>query len=207
MATRKKVELPDREALEALVAEVNEVLNLKPAIKVSKKMTDEELIEKLKEECDGNVFEIDFEPDDEDDTIAFFSDEAGTAFELLGIDILEGAPPNPDEEEPAEEEPEEEPEEEVKPKGKGKVKETPPAKAAPAKKDKKDKPAPAAKKKEKEAKYTIAHRTVDAIKSMSKKGATMKELSENGPISPYALHCLVAFDVLEVNEGVYKLIK
>ena len=203
MSRKKAVELPGMDELLALVEEVNEVLNLKPAIKVTKKMTEEDIIERLKAECDGNVYEIDFEADPDDDTIAFFSEEAGTAFELLGIDILEGAPPSGDEEPEEEAEPEEEPEEEVKPK-KG-TKTPPPAKAAPPAKKAADKPV--AKKKEKEEKYTIAHRTVDAVKGIGKKGATAKELAKDGPISPYALHCLVAFDVLELNEGVYTLVK
>jgi hypothetical protein len=122
-----KVELPVRENLEALVGEINEVLNLEPAIKFSKKTTDAELVELIKTEVVGNIYEIDFTADAEDDTIPYFSEESKADFEALGIEIQAGSPP------------EETPVETPAAKGKGKEK---PA-AAPAKE--KATPAPKAK--------------------------------------------------------------
>jgi hypothetical protein len=59
----------------------------------------------------------------------------------------------------------------------------------------------------KEKKPTIADHTIEMVKEFCKKGATMKELSAKGAISPYSLHCLVAFNVLSLENGIYKLIK
>lgn len=81
------------EQLKALVEEVNTVLNLEPAIKIGRKDSDEDIIAKIKAECEGNVYEIDFTADENDDTIPFFSEEADATFELLGIEIQPGSPP------------------------------------------------------------------------------------------------------------------
>ena len=59
----------------------------------------------------------------------------------------------------------------------------------------------------KERKPTIADHTIAMVKELCKKGATMKELSAKGSISPYSLHCLVAFNVLSLENGVYKIVK
>jgi hypothetical protein len=89
-----KVELPVRDNLEALITEINEVLNLEPAIKFSKKTTDAELAELIKTECGGNIYEIDFTADATDETIPYFSEESKADFAALGIEILAGSPPD-----------------------------------------------------------------------------------------------------------------
>lgn len=90
------VALPTRENLEALVGEINTVLNLEPAIKFTKKTTDEELVTLIKAETEGNVYEIDFTADADDDTVPYFSEESKADFAALGIEILAGSPPEVD---------------------------------------------------------------------------------------------------------------
>jgi len=142
MAKKVKVEV-EREELESLVEEANTVLGLDPEMVIKRKMSDEDLIELIKENLD-EVRESDFTEDAENGP---FSDEARKTIEALGINIE-------DDLEPVKEEPkkaakgkkvvEEEPEEE-KPKkgakGKKEVQEELPLEK-PAKKGKKVEPEP-----------------------------------------------------------------
>lgn len=89
----KKVETPTREALVALVEEINAVLQPKTPITVGRKMTDEALIAVIKKEAEGNIYEIDFQPDPDDASVEIFSEEGEATIKLLGIEILPGAPP------------------------------------------------------------------------------------------------------------------
>jgi hypothetical protein len=204
-----EVVIPARENLEALITEINEVLNLEPAIKFSKKTTDAELVELIKAETVGNIYEIDFTADADDDTIPFFSEESAADFEALGIEIQAGSPP----ETPAEPAP--------AAKGKGKEKAAPAA--APAKGA--AKPAAAAKtpkapKAPAEKKYTRDMAVIESINQLCKKGAAFKTIMDttdaiyvkNGGnsvpdavnVNKYTLNGLVAFDVLTLKDGIYK---
>lgn len=222
----KKVELPERDELIALAEEMNEVLQLAPALKITKKMSDEDIVEAIKEQAEGNIYEIDFTADENDDTVPYFSEEAKATIEALEIEVLEGAPA-PKEEEP--EEAEEEEEEEPAKKGKKDEKPVKEEKKAAAKKDEKpakkaEKPAKAKKeKKEVEKKFTRDMAVIEAIKELCKKGATFKDIMDRSDaiyveeggksvpdavnVNKYTLNGLVAFDVLEVVDGKYKFKK
>lgn len=125
-----------REELVLLVEEVNAVLKPENPIVVGRKDTVHSLTVKIKAECDGNVYEVDFTPDPEDDSVAFFSEDADALLEALGVEVLEGAPG--DGVEVAEEQTEPPLEEEKPKKGKAGKEEKALAKAEkPAKKDEK----------------------------------------------------------------------
>lgn len=220
----KEVELPALEELEALADEINDVLNPTEPIKYSKKTTAEELVEMIKEQAEGNIYEIDFQPDPDYDTVVIFSEEAEATINALGIEILKGAPPPPEKEK--------EKEEEKKP-AKGAKKEEPKKeekKSAPAKKDEKkaalakkdEKKAASAKKKaeKEEPTYTRSGAFVDAVK----KGGTKAEIValsdklyvENGGSSNltvaealyrYAMPSLKLLDVVTEKDGKIKLAK
>jgi len=178
-----------REQLETLAEEMNEVLDLDPAIKYTKRVKDAALIKAIMAEA-GEVYNTDFEENDDD--TPFFSEEAGEICELLGIEptdppeeddgeeeeeeeqpVKKGKgkgkkkpAPEPEEEEEEEDEDEEEEEEEPAPKkGKGKKK------AAPAKKGK-GKTAPKANK------YTRSNAFCEALRDAGKKGASKTDLVE-----------------------------
>lgn len=142
-----------REELVALAESMNSVLQLDPPITITKKMKEEDIEATIIEQATGNIYEIDFTPDENDDTVPFFSDEDAAILELLGVEILPGAP------ETAEEEPAPAP-------AKGKGKET----AAPAKKDDKKKAdkAPAKKKEDTGPKYTRYRAFADVVKAGKK---------------------------------------
>lgn len=114
----KKTKQPNREALEALAREMNEVMGLEPAIKISKKLDDESLIEKIKAEAEGQIYASDFEEDSEDDEKVVFTEEAAETLKALGIEVAEDEV-SEDSEEEEQEEPEdiedEEEEEEEEP--------------------------------------------------------------------------------------------
>lgn len=217
---RKKVEVPTREELSALVDELNSILGLDPAIKVSKKMTDEELIEKIKEIATDNVYESDCKALSDDDVEGehFYSEDAVKVFGMLGIEIAAGSPPEQSTESPAEVK--EEVEEKAPAKGKKE-------KAAPAEKpakEKKEKAAPVKEKKEKkERKYTRANAIVDAIEAGD---GTKEEIikksnelfmknnpdAEDSPMSAKGMfNCviptLVAAGYITYDKGIIKLVQ
>jgi hypothetical protein len=194
---------PTRAALMALVAEINTVLNLEPAMAFGRKATDEEIIAKIHEECDGNLYDQDFTPDPDDATIPVFTEVADKTFEALGIEILEGAPPADAAPAPA------------PTPAKGAAK---PAKAAAtpaaAKPAKVAKPAG-------EKKYTRDMAVIESINQLCKKGANFKTIMDTTDgiyvkhggnsvpdavnVNKYTLNGLVAFDVLVLDaNGIYK---
>lgn len=131
----KKTKQPNREQLEALATEMNLVMGLEPPIKISKKLDDEGLIEKIKEEAEGQIYASDFEEDPGDDEKVVFSAEAATTLMALGVEVADDE--NGDDAEETEEVEEEEGEEEgveEKPKAKGKTKKEEPKKGAKGKK-------------------------------------------------------------------------
>lgn len=133
----KKTKQPNREALENLAREMNEVMGLEPAIKISKKLDDEGLIEKIKEEAEGQIYASDFEEDPEDDEKVIFSEEAAETLKALGIEVVEDETSKDSEveEEPEDSDDEEEIEEEKPaPKKGAKGKKEEPKKAAKGKK-------------------------------------------------------------------------
>ena len=95
MARKEKVAIPPLEEHKALAREMNEVMKLDPPIKFSKKTTADELLEIINNEATGNIYEIDFEPDPEDDSVIVFSEKAEDDFKALGIEVLPGSPPDP----------------------------------------------------------------------------------------------------------------
>lgn len=129
MAKEKKVKI-SREELESLIGEMNEVMGLDPEINIKKKDTDEDLIEKIKENAfeDGEVqiYATDFEEDPEDDEKVIFTEEAAETLKKLGIEVDAG-------EEDPEEKPEEKPAKADK-KGKKEEKKEEPAKGKDKKK-------------------------------------------------------------------------
>lgn len=219
---RKKVEVPTREELVALTGELNNILGLDPAIKVSKKMTDEELIEKIKEIATDNVYESDCTALSDEDVEGehFYSEDAVKVFGKLEIEIAAGSPPEQPTENPAdaeEAEVEEEVEEEAPAKGKKE-------KAAPAEKPAKEKKekAPA---KEKVARYSRANAFADAVvkTKADKKAVKLDDLADaansiymekgnkdnikeakwyQGTVVP----ALVAMGVAEVSDGSFKML-
>lgn len=138
MSKKQKV---TRDQLVKLASEMNEVMGLEPAIKISKKLDDESLIEKIKAEAEGQIYASDFEEDPEDDEKVVFTEEAAETLKALGIEVAEDEG-SEDSEEETEEEPEDaEPEEEVeeeeeeeKPKKGAKGEKEEPKKAAKGKK-------------------------------------------------------------------------
>lgn len=168
MARKKEVEVPTREELVALVGELNNVLGLDPQFKVTKKMADEDIIEKIKEIATDNVYESDFEALNEDDVEGehFYSEDSQRVFAMLKIEIAAGSPPNPEEVAEEVEEVEEAP-------VKGKKE-----KAAPAEKPAKEKKekAPA---KEKRKTATRTDCFCEAVLAIGKKGKTISDISED----------------------------
>jgi outer membrane biosynthesis protein TonB len=171
---RKKVEVPTREELIQATEELNNVLGLDPPIKVSKKMTDEELIEKIKEIATDNVYESDCIALSDEDVEGehFYSEGTVEVFGALGIEIAAGSPPNPEEAQ-ADEEKEDEPEPEVEEKPVKSKKE----KAAPAEKPAKEKKekAPA---KEKSKSVTRTDCFCNALLAIDKKGKSIDDIAE-----------------------------
>lgn len=211
---RKKVEVPTRDELVALTEELNNILGLEPPIKVSKKMTDEELIEKIKEIATDNVYESDCKALSDEDVEGehFYSEDAVKVFGMLGIEIAAGSPPEASEVE-------EEPEVEEKAPAKDKKE-----KAAPAEKPAKEKKekAPA---KEKVARYSRANAFADAVvkTKADKKAVKLDDLADaansiymekgnkdnikeakwyQGTVVP----ALVAMGVAEVSDGSFKML-
>jgi hypothetical protein len=194
---------PTREELVALVAEINSVLNLEPAITIGRKQTDEDIIAKIVEECDGNIYDIDFTADANDATIPFFSEAADIAFEALGIEVQAGSPPA---EEPA-----------PAPAKAGKAAKA--TKADPVAKADKPKVTKAPKE-PKEKKYTRDMAVIESIEALCKKGADFKTIMDNSDkiyvknggnsvpdavnVNKYTLNGLIAFDVLVLKDGIYK---
>lgn len=213
---RKKVEVPTREELSALVDELNNILGLDPAIKVSKKTTDEELIEKIKEIATDNVYESDCTALSDEDVEGehFYSEDAVKVFGMLGIEIAAGSPPEAGIESATDAE-----EAEEKTPAKGKKE-----KAAPAEKPAKEKKekAPA---KEKVARYSRANAFADAVvkTKADKKAVKLDDLADaansiymekgnkdnikeakwyQGTVVP----ALVAMGVAEVSDGSFKML-
>lgn len=219
---RKKVEVPTREELVALTGELNNILGLDPAIKVTKKMTDEELIEKIKEIATDNVYESDCTALSDEDVEGehFYSEDAVKVFGMLGIEIAAGSPPEAGIESATDAEEAEEVEEvEEKTPAKGKKE-----KAAPAEKPAKEKKekAPA---KEKVARYSRANAFADAVvkTKADKKAVKLDDLADaansiymekgnkdnikeakwyQGTVVP----ALVAMGVAEVSDGSFKML-
>lgn len=121
-----KVEAPSREELVALAKQMNEVMGLEPKIKTTSKVSDDDLLENIMSEAVGNIYETDFEEDEEDDEKVIFNDESTATLKKLGVEIVVG--------ESADEEEAEEEAEEEKPAKKGKKEAV---KEEPAKKGKK----------------------------------------------------------------------
>lgn len=226
MARKEKVAIPPLEEHKALAREMNEVMKLDPPIKFSKKTTADELLEIIKNEATGNIYEIDFEPDPEDDSVIVFSEKAEDDFKALGIEVLPGSPPDPaaEADEPDEEVIEEKPAAKPDTKKGGKKEEPtkkdekPAAKKADKKADaKKEEPT----KKEKEPEYTRSEAFVDALK----KGGTKKEIIDNSDalfvkeggesnhnvaraVFGYAMNPLLLLGHVTVNkDGVHKHVK
>ena len=220
---RKKVEVPTREELSALVDELNNILGLDPAIKVSKKMTDEELIEKIKEIATDNVYESDCTALSDEDVEGehFYSEDAVKVFGMLGIEIAAGSPPEAGAESTADAEEAEEVEEEVEEKAPAKGKNEKSAPAEKPAKEKKEK-APA---KEKVARYSRANAFADAVvkTKADKKAVKLDDLADaansiymekgnkdnikeakwyQGTVVP----ALVAMGVAEVSDGSFKML-
>lgn len=217
MARKETPKLPKREDMEALVKEINDVLQPEKPLTIGKKMSDEDLAEMIRKECKGNIFTTDFEEDPKDADRVIFTEDAKADFEALGIEIVD--PPEDVEEEEVNEEPAKG---EKGKAGKGKGKEEPAKgkekeKAKPAAKSK-DKP----KKKDKEPRYTRDQAVHAAIEELCKKkdGADFKTIMnrsdaiyvENGGrstpdavnVNKYTLNGLVAFEVLTLKDGMYK---
>lgn len=105
-----KSKAPTREELVALAEEMNAVMGLDPAIKIKKKDTDEEVIEKIKAEAE--IYETDFQPDPDDEDKEYFTDEAAKLFKKLGIEVVVADDATEDTDEDIEDEDEETEEEE-----------------------------------------------------------------------------------------------
>ena len=169
---RKKVEVPTREELVALTGELNNILGLDPAIKVSKKMTDEELIEKIKEIATNNVYESDCKALSDEDVEGehFYSEDAIKVFDMLEIEIAAGSPPEAGVESDAESEVEDEVEEKAPAKGK---KEKAAHAEKPAKEKKEKTPA-----KEKTKSVTRTDCFCTALLAIDKKGKSIDAIAE-----------------------------
>ena len=175
--------VPSMDELKMLADEVNAVLNPTTPVKYSKKTTVEELLESIKAEATGNIYEIDFQPDPDDDAVIVFSEEAEELIKKLGIEIKEGAPEVADaNEEPADEDAPEEVEEveEVKETRKEKAARKKAEKEEATKTDakKKDKPAPAKEEKVKKSNFTRNNALVAALLKTVKKPMTKQEICE-----------------------------
>jgi len=173
MARKKVDETATREELTALVEELNSVLGLDPALAVTKKMSDEDIIEKIKGIAENNVYETDFEAVDDNDEegVHYYSEASKRVFGILQIEVTPGAPPA------AYEEIVEEVEkvvEETKPAKTSKKEKATPVEKAPAK-EKKEKPVKVA-----SERYTRANAFADAIKELKadKKAVDLNKLAE-----------------------------
>lgn len=216
-----KVVAPTREELVSTAQEVSAILGLDTPIKITKKMTDEDVIEAIKAAADGNVYESDFEDrsdeEGEEEGVSFFSALADQVMQKIKVDVVPGTPPVAGEEEVEEViEDEEEVEEAPAPKA-VKAKAEKPAKAPKAEK------APKAKKEEK-TKYTRANAFADAVIELNadKKAVKLEDLANaandiyvnagNNPNIKEAkwyqgtiLPCLVALDLAVVENDTFKL--
>ena len=201
-----EVTLPGKEALTALVEEINAVLQPKTPIVIGRKMTDEAIIEAIKREATGNIYEIDFQPDPNDPSIEVFSEEGEATIKALGIEILPGAPPTADEGAESAEGVE--------------IADTPSAPAPADKKDtKKDTKKDDTPKDPAEKRYTRDCAVCDFIEANMKTGFTFKECMDGADdlyvksggksvpdavnVNKYCLNGLVHFGVLSLVDGKY----
>lgn len=218
---KAKVVAPTREELVITAKEISAILGLDTPIKITKKMTDEDIIEAIKSVADGNVYETDFDDrsdeEGEEEGVSFFSSLANEVMQKIKVEVVPGAPPVAGEEADEEVVEDEEAEEAPAPKD-VKAKAEKPAKAPKAEK------APKAKKEEK-TKYTRANAFADAVIELNadKKAVKLEDLANaandayvnagNNPNIKEAkwyqgtiLPCLIALELAVVENGTFKLV-